>query len=61
MEEEERNAGAGAALERRHPAAAPPEDAGNRAYWMCFLLGAGILFPWNAYITAVGAVQVERS
>ena len=33
--------------------AAPPEDVGNRAYWICFILGAGILFPWNAYITAV--------
>lgn len=30
-----------------------PEDANDRAYWMCFFLGAGILFPWNAFITAV--------
>jgi hypothetical protein len=32
-----------------------PADPGNRAYWICFFLGAGILFPWNAYITAAGA------
>lgn len=60
MEEtgKEVNVGAGAALETsRHrsetAAAAPPQDVGDRAYWMCFYLGAGILFPWNAYITAV--------
>jgi equilibrative nucleoside transporter 1/2/3 len=35
-----------------------PEDVGNRVYWICFVLGAGILFPWNAYITAVDYFEV---
>ena len=30
-----------------------PEDHKNVAYWSCVALGAGILFPWNAWITAV--------
>ena len=31
----------------------PPEDRRGFVYRACFFLGAGILFPWNSYITAV--------
>ena len=30
-----------------------PRDERDVAYWSCFALGAGLLFPWNAYISAV--------
>lgn len=30
-----------------------PSDPGDSAYWTCVALGAGILLPWNAFITAV--------
>ncbi|KAI5082626.1 hypothetical protein GOP47_0002369 [Adiantum capillus-veneris] len=33
--------------------AGPPEDTFNLAYWIFFLLGAGYLVPWNAFITAI--------
>jgi equilibrative nucleoside transporter 1/2/3 len=29
-----------------------PEDRLNLAYWIFFLMGLGMLFPWNAFITA---------
>jgi equilibrative nucleoside transporter 1/2/3 len=32
---------------------AEPRDERDVAYWSCFALGAGLLFPWNAYISAV--------
>ena len=31
----------------------PPDDRAWFVYRACFFLGAGILFPWNSYITAV--------
>ncbi|GMH42104.1 hypothetical protein BSKO_10023 [Bryopsis sp. KO-2023] len=31
----------------------PPQDKGQVAYWSVFLLGAGVLAPWNSFITAV--------
>lgn len=31
----------------------PPKDRGYVAYWSVFLMGAGVLAPWNAFITAV--------
>ena len=30
-----------------------PRDERDVAYWSCFALGAGLLSPWNAYISAV--------
>lgn len=30
-----------------------PEDSGNAAYLIFFWLGAGFLFPWNAFITGI--------
>ena len=30
----------------------PPGDAGNRAYLAWFLMGVGVLLPWNAFVTA---------
>ena len=53
MEEEELAPAPAPSAAAAAAAAAPPEDVNNRAYWICFVLGAGILFPWNAYITAV--------
>lgn len=35
------------------PSTIEPEDTHNIAYWSCFILGGGLLFPWNAYISAV--------
>ena len=34
-----------------------PEDKGNVCYWAYFSLGTGVLFPWNAFITAVDYFQ----
>lgn len=31
----------------------PPPDEGSAAYLIFFLLGAGFLFPWNAFVTGV--------
>lgn len=36
---------------------APPEDRGNLCYLAFFSLGTGVLFPWNAFITAVDYFQ----
>ena len=35
----------------------PPDDRAWFVYRACFFLGAGILFPWNSYITAVACTQ----
>jgi hypothetical protein len=31
-----------------------PPDSWNISYWIFFLLGTGMLFPWNVFITADG-------